>query len=307
MSIWVCGEILIDVLPQGSLVAGGPANTAMTLALLDQEVEFIGVISADEFGDLARRKLSESGVSISHVLDSEKPTAIAKVSVDEEGIASYVFTIDGTATFDFNTAWLPDPSRAKPALLHIGSLATIVEPGAKELYEWAMKVGEFAPIVYDPNVRPAYLSDRDRYRESVEDWISIASVVKASEDDLTWLYPGTDIIAIAKDWITSGVHIVVVTKGAKGLMAVTSEEVVEVPGVSVGVVDTVGAGDTVGAIISKAILDNGLENMQGNVLREALDCAALAAAITCSRAGMQPPTKSELEARRIERKNAVHR
>ncbi|HEY3293321.1 MAG TPA: carbohydrate kinase [Candidatus Nanopelagicaceae bacterium] len=307
MSIWVCGEILIDVLPQGSLVAGGPANTAMALALLGKDVEFIGVISTDEYGDLARRKFSEDGVSISHVLDSAKPTAMAKVSVDEEGIASYVFSIDGTATFDFNGTWLPDPSRAKPALLHIGSLATIVEPGAKELYEWAMRVGEFAPIVYDPNVRPAYLSDRDRYHESVEDWISIASVVKASEDDLTWLYPGTDIVAIAKAWITSGVDIVVVTKGAKGLMAVTSEEVVEVPGLSVGVVDTVGAGDTVGAIISKAILENGLENLRGKVLREALDCAALAAAITCSRAGMQPPTKSELEARRIEQKNAVHR
>jgi len=307
VSIWVCGEILMDVLPQGSFVAGGPANTAIALALLGQDVEFIGVISADEYGNLARRKLSESGVSFAHVLDSAKPTAIAKVSVDDRGIASYLFTIDGTATFDFNINWLPDPSRSKPALLHIGSLATIVEPGANALYEWAMKVAEFAPIVYDPNVRPAYLSDRNRYRDSVEDWVSISSVVKASDDDLAWLFPDTDIVKIAKAWISNGVHIVVVTKGAKGLMAITSEEVIEVPGVSVGVVDTVGAGDTVGAIISKAIVENGVENVRGSVLREALDCAAIAAAITCSRAGMQPPTKSELEARRIEQKNAVHR
>jgi len=296
----------MDVLPQGSFVSGGPANTAMALALLGQDVEFIGVISSDEYGDLVLEKLSHDGVGVSHVVESVKPTSMATVSVDETGTASYVFTIDGTATFDFDGACLPDPSRCKPALLHIGSLATIVEPGAKELYEWAVKVADFAPIVFDPNVRPAYLSDRDRYRKSVEEWVSISSVVKASEDDMRWLYPETEAIHVVKNWIASGVHAVVVTKGAEGLVAITSEEVIEVPGVLVDVVDTVGAGDTVGAVISKSIVDNGLENMRGDVLRKALDCAALAAAITCSRAGVQPPTKSELEARRIERENAVH-
>lgn len=306
MTVWVCGEVLMDVLPNGTFLGGGPANTAIALALLETDVEFIGVISSDAYGDVAREKFSQAGVGLSHVLRSPQPTATAKVSVDERGSATYIFTVDGTATFDFNADWLPDPSRTKPTLLHIGSLATIVEPGAKSLFEWAMQVADFAPIVYDPNVRPAYLSDRDRYRESVEKWVSISAVVKASEDDLAWLYPDTDAMQIVKDWIASGVHVVVVTKGAKGLMALTSEEVIEVPGVSIEVVDTVGAGDTVGAVISRAVVENGLENMHGVVLRDTLDCAALAAAITCSRVGMQPPTKSELEARRIERKNAVH-
>lgn len=297
----------MDVLPKESFVSGGPANTAMALALLGHDVEFIGVISSDEYGDLAREKFSRDGVGVVHVLDSPKPTSTAKVSIDETGTASYVFTIDGTATFDFDGGWLPNPSRNKPQLLHIGSLASIVEPGAKALYEWAMKVAEFAPVVFDPNVRPAYLSDRDRYRNSVEEWVSISSVVKASEDDLAWLYPQTDVILVAKDWIANGVQVVVVTKGAHGLVAITSEEVVEVPGVHAEVVDTVGAGDTVGAVISKAIFENGLENMRGEVLRRALDCAALAAAITCSRAGIQPPTKLELEAKRNGHKNAVHR
>ena len=306
MSIWVCGEVLIDVLPDESLVGGGPANTAIALANLEQDVEFIGVISSDKYGDLARGEFEKVGVAISYLPESAKPTAMAKVNVGEGGVASYLFTIDGTATFDFDGAWLPDPSRTRPALLHIGSLATIVEPGARALYEWAMKVAEFAPVVYDPNIRPAHLSDRNRYRESVEDWVSTSSIVKASDDDLTWLYPETDAITIAKNWIALGAHLIVVTKGANGLMAITSEEVVEVPAIAVHVVDTVGAGDTVGAVISQAIVRNGLENMRGNVLREALNCAALAAAITCSRAGMQPPTRSELEARRNEHKNAVH-
>ena len=306
MSIWVCGEVLIDALPGQSLLGGGPANTAIALANLGEKVEFIGVISSDEYGDMARGEFERHGVAISHVFESPKPTAMAKVSVDEGGVASYLFTIGGTATFDFGEGWLPNPSRTTPALLHIGSLAAIVEPGAQAVYEWAMRIAEFAPVVYDPNIRPAYLSDRNRYLESVENWISISSVVKASDDDLTWLYPETDLIEIAKNWLAIGAHLVVITKGAQGLIAVTSEEVIDVPGISVPVIDTVGAGDTVGAVISQAIVKNGLDNMRGNVLREALNCAALAAAITCSRAGIQPPMRSELEARRNEHKNAVH-
>jgi fructokinase len=306
VSAWVCGEVLMDLLPHESFVSGGPANTAMALALLGHGVEFIGVISTDEYGHLARRQFSKDGVKVAHVLESSKPTSTAKVSIDEAGAASYFFTVDGTATFDFRKDWLPDPSRGKPELLHIGTLATIVEPGAKALYEWAMRVSEFAPVVFDPNVRPAFLSDRDRYLASVEEWVSISSVVKASEDDLAWLYPETDPLVVAENWVQNGVRIVIVTKGSRGLAAVTAEEILEAPGVNVEVVDTVGAGDTVGAVICEAILEHGLEDLHGEVLRDALDCAALAAAITCGRAGMQPPTKVELEAKRNEQKNAVH-
>jgi fructokinase len=62
----------------------------------------------------------------------------------------------------------------------------------------------------------------------------------------------------------------------------------------VDVVDTVGAGDTVGAIVVEAMVEQGVLNLYGEALRAMLDCAAVAAAITCSRAGAQPPTKSEL-------------
>jgi len=179
--------------------------------------------------------------------------------------------------------------------LHIGTLAVIVEPGSQALYEWAMKIAEFAPVVFDPNVRTSYLSDRPRYLASVERWISISAVVKASDDDIAWLYPDSDVVSVARDWIQCGVELVVITRGASGLMAVTAEEIVEVPGVDVDVVDTVGAGDTVGAVVVDAILEHGVHNLRGDLLRNALDCAALAAAITCSRAGAQPPTKLELE------------
>lgn len=287
----------MDLLPEKSFVSGGPANTAIALALLGHEVEFIGVISSDEYGIRAREEMTRDGVHLAHALDSDKPTSTAKVSINEEGVASYIFTIEDTATFDFNNDWLPDPSRTEPNLLHIGTLATIVEPGSMALYEWAMRVCEFAPVVFDPNIRPAFLSDRVSYLASVERWISISSVVKASEDDLAWLYPETDAVLIAKNWVENGVALVIVTRGPRGLVAVTADEIIEVPGVSIDVVDTVGAGDTVGAVIVQSILESGLMNMRGEVLRSALENAALAAAISCSRAGIAPPTKLELAER----------
>lgn len=295
MSVWVCGEALVDVLAEGAVVGGGPVNTARALARLGRTVDFIGGISTDRFGKQIVDELRGDGVGIALSSVSNQPTASARVTLDEKGGATYAFTIDGTATFDFNSTWLPDPSRFKPSVLHIGSLATIVDPGAVSLFEWAIATAEFAPVVFDPNVRPSYLADQGRYLASVEKWVSISALVKASDDDIAWLFPGLDPISVAKKWIQNGVEAVVITRGSRGLVAVTAEESIEVPGVQVDVVDTVGAGDTVGAVVVDAILEYGLENLRGEVLRNVLDCAARAAAITCSRAGAQPPTKLELK------------
>ena len=285
----------MDVLVDGAVVGGGPANTAKALARLGQAVDFIGGISTDQYGQKISEELRRDGVGRKLSLVSEKPTATAEVTLDDKGGASYLFTLEKTATFDFRADWLPEPSRLIPKVLHIGSLATIVEPGAGALYEWAMKIAEFAPLVFDPNVRTSYLSDLPRYLTSVERWISISTLVKASDDDLAWLYPDVEMVNVAKKWIHTGVEIVVITRGQNGLMAVTAEEIIEVPSIPVDVVDTVGAGDTVGAVIVDAILEHGIVNLHGDVLREALNCAALAAAITCSRAGAEPPTKREIQ------------
>ena len=181
MSIWVCGEVLIDILPTGPVVGGGPANTAKALARLGHEVDFIDGISTDDYGVSAQKELSRDGVGLALSHTSDKPTCTATVTLDSKGSASYEFLIDGTATFDFNSSWLPDPERLKPSVLHIGTLVTIIEPGASVLFDWAVKVGEFAPIVFDPNIRPSVMADRDKYAAAVEKWVSISSVVKVSE------------------------------------------------------------------------------------------------------------------------------
>ncbi len=300
MSIWVCGEVLIDLIPDGSgervaHVGGGPANTAKSLARLGHDVYFIDGISSDKYGQMSRQELLDDEVKLDLALNSDRPTCLAIVSLNENGGASYEFEIDGTATFDFSASWLPDPSRYKPSVLHIGTLVTVIQPGADVLYDWAMQVAEFAPIVFDPNVRSVVMNDRDKYLAAVERWVAISSVVKVSDDDMAWLYPNQQYTDVAKRWLNDGAALVVVTRGADGLVGFTAEGVVEVPGVKVDVADTVGAGDTVGAIVVEAMIENGILNLTGDTLKAVLNRAAVAAGITCSRKGAQPPYKHELE------------
>jgi fructokinase len=298
VSIWVCGEVLIDLLPGNTeplaVVGGGPANTAKALARLGYDVQFIDGISTDAYGTKARAELLRDGVGLDLALTSDLPTCTATVSLSADGSASYEFLINGTATFAFDNSWLPDPERYKPEVLQIGTLVTVIEPGATVLYDWAVKVSEFAPIVFDPNIRPSVMPDLIKYRDEVEKWLKISSVVKFSEDDISALYPNEDPIGIAKACLENGVQLVVITRGANGLVGVTVDGVVEVPGIKVAVVDTVGAGDTVGAIIVEAVIQIGILNLTGSKLREVLHRAAVAAAITCSRAGAQPPRAFEL-------------
>ncbi len=294
MSIWVCGEVLIDVLPTGPVVGGGPANTAKALARLGHDVDFIDGISTDAFGVSARKELSQDNVGLGLCNSSEKPTCTATVTLDSQGGARYEFLIDGTATFDFDKAWLPDPERLKPSVLHIGTLVTVIEPSASVLYDWAVQVGEFAPIVFDPNIRPSVLSDRQKYCQAVEKWVGISSIVKVSDDDIAWLYPDESVDEVARRWIAGGVSCVVITRGGQGLIGYTEHGVEEVDGVKTVIVDTVGAGDTVGAIVVEGITEHSVAGLVGHTLNAVLHKAALAAAITCSRAGAQPPRTHEL-------------
>jgi fructokinase len=292
--------VLIDLIPGADgarvpHVGGGPANTAKALARLGHDVQFIDGISTDEYGVAARKELLDDEVKLDLALTSDKPTCLAIVSLDANGGASYEFKIDGTATFDFNLNWLPDPSRFKPQVLHIGTLVTVIQPGADVLYDWAMQVAEFAPIVFDPNIRPSVMGDHDLYEASVEKWAALSSVIKVSDDDMAWLYPGQKYEDVAQRWINDGAALVVVTRGSQGIIGITADGSVEVDGAKITVADTVGAGDTVGAIIVEAMIEKGILALTGDVLKATLHRAAVAAGITCSRKGAQPPYKYELK------------
>ena len=297
--VWVAGEVLIDLIPDGSerkpIIGGGPANTAKALSKLGINTQFIDGISTDDYGQMAKEELVASSVKLDYVKYSDKPTCLAMVSLSDSGSASYEFVIENTATFDFNPDWLPNPQTERPSLLHIGTLATAIEPGASVLFDWAQSVAKVAPIVFDPNIRPAVISDRKKYLMQVERWVSISSSVKVSDEDIKWLYPSLEIEQVVDNWLVKGPSLVVVTYGEKGLAGYRVGEKVFVDAIKVAVADTVGAGDTVGAILVEAIVKDGLDTLCRVRLEMMLKRAAKAAAITVSRSGANPPTLKEID------------
>jgi fructokinase len=297
--VWVAGEVLIDLIPEGAdrkpIVGGGPANTAEALSKLGIGTQLIDGISSDQYGKMAKDELVSAGIKLDYVKYSDKPTGLAIVALSESGSATYEFVIENTATFDFASEWLPNPQTERPSLLHIGTLATVIEPGASVLFEWAQSVLKVAPIVFDPNIRPAVISDRKQYVAQVERWVAISSAVKVSDEDIKWLYPSIEIEQVVNNWLTKGPSLAVVTYSDKGLTGYRKGEMVIVDAVKVKVADTVGAGDTVGAILVEAIVKDGLDSLTGSRLETMLKRAAKAAAITVSRVGANPPTSEELE------------
>ena len=185
--VWVAGEILIDLIPadldRKPIVGGGPANTAKALSKIGIVTQFIDGISTDEYGQMAKNDLVNAGVKLDYVMYSDKPTCLAIVSLSDSGSATYEFVIENTATFDFTSTWLPNPQSERPSLLHVGTLATAIEPGASVLFEWAQSVAKVAPIVFDPNIRPAVISDRKQYVKQVERCVAISLAVKVSDED----------------------------------------------------------------------------------------------------------------------------
>jgi fructokinase len=272
------------------MVGGGPANTAKAVARLGYATYFLGGISSDVYGNMIEEELSDSGVDLSLVYRGDKSTALAIATINKQGLATYDFELEGTASFAFDVSWLPS---GEPDAIHIGSVATLIEPGATELLKWVSS--KSAPVIFDPNVRPSIQGNRKIYRAAVERWVDVATIVKLSEDDLSFLY-GDKSDEVISSWLSRGVSIIVVTRAEQGLRAYSNGPVIEVPAVRVNLVDSVGAGDTIGAVLVEGVLVHGIAGMVGDTLKSVLERAAKAAAITCSRAGANPPSREELEA-----------
>jgi fructokinase len=306
----VIGEALVDLVGQrGSrtLVAhpgGSPANVALGLARLGDPVTLMTMLGRDAFGEMITSHLQASGVRVDGGSGEGTPTSLA-VATLAAGIATYDFRID------WEIGGL-EPLPVETRCLHTGSLATVLEPGRQHVQDLMEREHRRARVTisYDPNVRPALLGTPERARPGIEHLVSLSDVVKVSDEDLHWLYPGRQDEEVARDWLARGPVLVVVTRGGNGVYAVTADLELRRPATPIDLVDTVGAGDS----FTSGLLD-GLRraDLIGGVRREALsaidesslvsilDDAALVAAITCSRPGANPPTRAEVEAAQAQR------
>jgi fructokinase len=298
----VIGEALIDVVrrPDGTEEAhpgGSPANVAIGLGRLGRPVELLTWIALDDYGRVIREHLEASGVALVRGSESAIHTPVATALIDAKGAAQY----------DFDLAWGVSPGAAptrKPHVVHTGSIGAVLAPGATDVRNLLEKYRETATITYDPNVRPALMGNPVTARKLVERIIEVADVVKASDDDLAWLYPDSAPNATARRWLDIGASIVVVTRGADGASAFLGDgRKLDAPSRRVSVADTVGAGDSFMSGLIDGLWSQGylgslarmmLPEVTTDVITYVLNRCSAMAAITVSRVGANPPTKRDL-------------
>jgi fructokinase len=305
--ILISGEALIDLIPDperaasyDAVLGGSPYNVAIGLSRLGSRTAFVSRVSKDGNGDALAAGLAENGVDLAFVLRDHRPTTLAFVMRGTAKTGSrYSFYLDATS---FDGPW-PFPAKWPEIAshLHVGSISAVDPRHGERVVEALRAARPHATISYDPNIRPLVTPDRGAVAALVERQASLAHVVKASEEDLQWLYPGRSVEESLAALATTGPRFCVATLGERGALAMLGPERIAVPAPRVDVVDTVGAGDSfMSALLSAMDRDSALGRASAAPDRASLErwlgFAACASAITCTRKGSNPPTRAEVEA-----------
>ncbi|WP_299541864.1 carbohydrate kinase [uncultured Streptomyces sp.] len=302
LELLVIGECVADIVRRPDEAdrvhpGGSPANVAHGLARLGRPVTLHTQLGADEEGRLITAHLASAGVAV-RTDGSPGPTPKAVVTLDA----------GGRATYDFDIHWTlaPVPDGTAPDHVHTGSLAAVMAPGADTVLARVASLRASATVSYDPNVRPELMGDHAGAVRRVEECVALADVVKASDEDLGWLYPDRTPDEVARGWLESdGPALVLVTRGGEGAYAVTRRAGARIGAFPARVVDTVGAGDAFMAGALHALAARGLLGPDGRAglraigepaLTDVLRHGAAAASVAVGRAGADPPDNAELRA-----------
>jgi fructokinase len=298
--VLVVGEALVDVVRRGGEDAvhpgGSPLNVAVGLQRLDVPATLHSSFGADPHGLAIAQHLEVSGVTITPATVHAGSTSVALATIGSDGAASYTFSIE----------WDPGSLDVAPddvALVHVGSIGAALEPGATLVERLVTASRPSATISFDPNVRPQLMGSADASRPRIERLVALADIVKASDEDLAWLYPDVDVTEIIDRWLALGPALVVVTRGGEGADAGSAAGRIRVAAPPTAVADTIGAGDSFMAGLLVALSDRGLlgadrrsalRELSASDLTDVVGFAARCAAITVSRPGADPPTRADL-------------
>ena len=303
-----CGEALIDMLPRQSTLgeacfapyAGGAVfNTAIALGRLGAPSAFFSGISTDMLGEILADTLTASKVDTRYCARSAKPTTVAFVKL-VDGQATYAFYDENTAGLLLTQDQLPHLPAAVSTLF-FGGISLVNDPAATTYEALQIREAPARVTMIDPNIRLGFIAGKEGpYRARIERMIARADIVKLSDEDLHWLSGGGDVAQLARAILAQGPKLVFITEGAAGARAVTATQNRFIAAQKVTVADTVGAGDTFNAGALCALHEAGalskarLSALTDAELDSALTLGTRAAAITVSRAGANPPWRSEL-------------
>jgi fructokinase len=300
--IVVAGEALFDLVlaRDGSLAGhpgGGPYNVARTIARLGQSAAFLGRLSTDGCGRRLREELASDGVGLDAAVATDAPTTLALAELDGAGVARYRFYESGTSAPGLSAGEAGNALPPRFRSFYLGTLGLVFEPIGSTLEALVARVPDSTLVALDPNCRPSMIRDPAAFRGRLARLLARTDVVKVSEEDLAWIAPGADPADAARGLLGQGHAVALLTLGPDGALVVTADATVAVTAPAVHVIDTIGAGDAfMGAFLARWA-ERGLEREDLGRLDEvarAAEFACRVAAITCGRAGADPPRLAEL-------------
>ncbi|RIV37571.1 carbohydrate kinase [Micromonospora radicis] len=300
-AVTVLGEAVVDLVqaPDGRFTAhpgGSPLNVAVGLARLGVPTTLLARFSTSRFGRRLRAHAERNGVDLHHAVDTDDPATLAVASLSEAGVATYDFYVEGTADWQWRDDELT-PALTGRGIVHTGSLAVFRSPGADRVAAALRTARQRGALVsVDPNIRAGLVGTVAEARARTEQLVRLAHLVKASEEDVDWLYPGRSVTDVLRHWRELGVTLAVVTLGGDGAVAVSGTREFRQPAPVVDVVDTIGAGDAFTAGLL-AGLSGRATCWPDEEIATALRYAVEVAAVTCTRAGADPPRRDELPER----------
>ncbi|GAA3907153.1 PfkB family carbohydrate kinase [Microbacterium invictum] len=290
--VLVIGEALIDIVASGSgpreFVGGSPANVAVGLARLGVPTRLLTRIGRDARGARIAEHVASAGVRLDKASWTDAATATAQARIAP----------DGTATYEFDVDWqVQRPVLDEVALVHAGSIGLFLEPGADavlDTLEHAAHGGQLVTV--DPNIRPALIGERGAAVRRFRRAVAAADLVRLSDEDAAWLYPDQQPEEALADIAARGPRLVVLTRGGRSTLALGVNGIVEAPVWPSDVADTIGAGDACMSSLIASALEDPLLFTSEPAAERALRRAAVAAGITVSRVGANPPTRDEVDA-----------
>ncbi|MFT3943307.1 MAG: PfkB family carbohydrate kinase [Ancrocorticia sp.] len=299
------GEALIDVVIRGEEsaehVGGSPLNVACVLTAMDHPALIGAWWGKDARGAAIEEYATARNVGIVPGSDAAERTTVANAYLDEAG----------RATYEFDLLWevpeLPEPKDLTH--LHTGSIAATLEPGGTDVLRAAKNMAVAGTVSYDPNVRPSIMESPEKVLVRIEELIAISDVVKASDEDIAWLYgEETPVEEVMRRWLALGPGLVVVTRGPWGAYARLANErdMIVIDPLNVELGDTVGAGDSFMGGLLSGLLDADLigsaeakarlREARWNDVTPALHRATITSGLTVSHNGAYAPSREEVEA-----------
>jgi fructokinase len=327
-NLTVLGELVVDLLPDPDAAVdptgtaphyvahpgGNALNVAVAAGRLGAPVTLLARLGSGPLAAGLRRHAEQSGVDVSRFVAATEPVSLAVIARGPDGSPDYGFHVAGAADWQWTdeelAAALPDTT----AVLHVGSISSWTTPGCEAIARLVERVSGQMLVSVDPNIRPPLAegpvgaslgNDPDAVRARLQRLMVHADIVKVSAEDFAWLHPRADLDLGTSVWAERGPALVLMTDGGDPLRVGRPGRPLirqEIPRVSV--VDTVGAGDSLAAGLFAGLLARGVTTREAltaltdDELGVVVDEAALVAALNCTRAGADPPTRAELDAAR---------